>query len=182
MQNLLEFAPLVAFLITYYAFDIYRATAVLMIAMLLLLLVSFLRTRHISRMQGLSAALVFVFGGATLWLHDQRFIQWKPTIFFWLASLAFLLSRWIGTKTLTERALGSLFAGELSVSAAQWRTVNAWWVIFYAVLGAVNLYVAFNASERAWVNFKVFGLTALTLLFVMGQVLWLKQRSSTVQS
>ena len=90
MQALLEFLPLVAFLGAYYAADLYTATAVLMVSMVALLAVDWLRGRRIPPMHGVSALLVFIFGAATLILHDQRFIQWKPTIFFWLVSLAFL--------------------------------------------------------------------------------------------
>ena len=61
----------------------------------------------------------------------------------------------------------------MQVSARAWRVLNVWWVVFYALLGALNLAVAHYASERAWVNFKVFGLTSLTFVFTLLQVLWL---------
>jgi intracellular septation protein len=177
MQTLLEFAPLGAFLIAYYAAGLYVATGVLMGAMALLLGIDLLRGRRIPRMHMLSAALVFVFGSATLLLHDQRFIQWKPTVFFWLASLAFLGSFWIGRQTLVQRLLGAALGEEHQVPASVWRWLNALWVVFYALLGGLNLVVAFNASERVWVNFKVFGLTLATLIFVGVQVGWLARRA-----
>jgi intracellular septation protein len=173
MQAVSEFAPLLAFIVAYYLRGLYTATAVLMAAMLLLLLVDWLRLRRVLPMHALSALLVLIFGAATLLLHNKQFIQWKPTVFFWLASLAFLGSFWIGKHTLTERFLGSAFGERLQLTAGLWRRLNGWWVAFYAVLGALNLAVAHYASERAWVAFKVFGLTALTLAFVVGQVLWL---------
>lgn len=178
MQALLEFLPLVAFLGAYYAADLYTATAVLMVSMVALLAVDWLRQRRIPPMHGISALLVFIFGAATLILHDQRFIQWKPTIFFWLVSLAFLGSLFVGERPLVQR----LFGGALGEAAAHvargtWRMLNWQWVVFYAVLGGLNLLVAFNASERTWVNFKVFGLTILTLVFVTGQMFWLTRRA-----
>ena len=91
MQALLEFAPLVAFFVAYRVSGLYAATAVLMVAMAVLLIVDYARLRRVPAMHALSAALVFLFGTATLVLHDLRFIQWKPTVFFWLASAAFLL-------------------------------------------------------------------------------------------
>jgi intracellular septation protein len=94
MQALLEFAPLAVFLIAYYAAGIYVATAALMVAMAALLGVDYARGRRVPPMHALSAVLVFAFGTATLLLHNQRFIQWKPTVFFWLASVAFLGSFW----------------------------------------------------------------------------------------
>jgi len=178
MQASLEFAPLVVFLIAYYISGLYVATAALMGSLAVLLAVDYLRERRIPPMHTLSAVLVFLFGGATLLLHDQRFIQWKPTVFFWLASLAFLASFWIGERPLVQRLLSAaLGADSTQVSHATWRRLNGLWIAFYALLGALNLLVAFNASERAWVNFKVFGLTAATALFVALQVIWLTRRA-----
>lgn len=175
MQALLEFAPLVAFLVTYYSAGLYAATAVLMAGMAVLLAVDFVRERRIPPMHAVSAVLVFAFGAATLLLRDERFIQWKPTVFFWLVAAAFLGSLWIGERPLVQRLLAPAL-GELRVAVATWRRLNVLWVAFYALLGALNLLVAFNASERTWVNFKVFGLTIATLGFVMAQVLWLARR------
>jgi intracellular septation protein len=177
MQALTEFAPLVAFVLAYYLRGLYVATAVLMVAMLPMLAFDWLRQRRIPPMHALSTALVLIFGTATLVLHERQFIQWKPTVFFWMASLAFLGSAWIGKRTLTERFLGAALGDRLQVAAPLWRRLNLWWVGFYALLGALNLAVAHYASERVWVNFKVFGLTLLTLAFVMLQVMWLSSRT-----
>ena len=178
MQSLLEFAPLVAFIAAYYLGGIYVATAVLMAAMGLLLCVDYARARRIPSMHALSAVLVFVFGTATLVLHNQRFIQWKPTVFYWLAAAAFLGSFWIGRQTLAQRLLAAAIPGH-EVPRRTWQYLNGAWVAFDLLLGALNLLVAFNASERAWVQFKVFGLTGLTFAFVAAQALWLARRSET---
>jgi intracellular septation protein len=176
MQALLEIAPLAAFIAAYYLAGIYVATAVLMAGMLLLLVVDYARERRIPSMHALSAMLVFIFGTATLVLHNPRFIQWKPTVFYWLAAAAFLGSFWFGKKTLAQRLLeAAIPATDVPVRA--WRRLNAAWVAFDLLLGALNLVVAFNASERAWVQFKFLGLTSLTLAFVLGQGLWLTRRS-----
>lgn len=182
MDSILELAPLVAFIATYYATDLYTATAVLMVAMALLLAVDWLRLRRIPPMHAISAVLVFAFGTATLVLHDQRFIQWKPTVFFWVVGIAFLASNWIGERPLVQRLLSAALGSELQVSPAIWRRLNWLWIVFYALLGALNLFVAFNASERAWVNFKVFGLTALTLVFLAAQIAWLVRRNAVQPS
>jgi intracellular septation protein len=177
MQALLEFAPLLAFIIAYYVGGLYTATAVLMVAMAVLLAVDYLVHRRIPPMHGLSAVLVFVLGAATLLFHDKHFIQIKPTALFWLAGLAFLASFWIGERTLTERLLSAALQDQLQVPKAVWRRLNAVWVVFYALLGGLNLVLAYYASERVWVNFKVFGLTILTLVFVGLQVMWLTKRA-----
>jgi intracellular septation protein len=182
MQSLLEFLPLVVFIVAYYLHGLYAATAALMVAMALLLVVDLVTVRRIPSMHLLSAALVFVFGAATLILHDQRFIQWKPTVFFWLVSAAFLASFWVGERPLVERLLGKALGPDARVPEALWRRLNWLWVVFYAVLGALNLFVAFNASQKTWVNFKVFGLTLLTAAFIAAQVAWLARRLATSAS
>ena len=137
--------------------------------MALLLLVDYVRTRRIPPMHAISAVLVFLFGAATLILHNQRFIQWKPTVFFWLLSVALLGSMWIGKQPLVQRLLGKALEGQVQVSDTTWRRLNLLWVVFYALLGAVNLLVAFNTSEATWVKFKVFGLTVATFVFTAAQ-------------
>ena len=180
MQALTEFAPLVAFVAAYYLRGLYAATAVLMVAMLALLGVDWLRLRRIPPLHALSTVLVLIFGAATLILHDRVFIQWKPTVFFWLASLAFLGSSWVGARTLTERLLGAAlseaFGPRLRMSAALWRRLNLLWVLFYFLLGALNVVVLLYLSERAWVALKLVDFVAM-LLFVLAQVLWIAARA-----
>jgi intracellular septation protein len=180
MQALTGFAPLVAFFVTYSLRGLYAATAVLMVAMLALLAFDWLRQRRIPPLHALSAALVLVLGSATLLLHNRLFIQWKATILLWLLSLAFLASFWIGERTLAQRFMGPVLEGRLQVSATLWRRLNGWSALFYALLGAANLAVAYYASERTWVHFKVFGLTLLTFAFVFVQVLWLSSRAGAL--
>jgi intracellular septation protein len=177
MQAFFAYAPVVAFFVTYSLRGLYTATAVLMVAMLVLLAFDWLRQRRIPPMHALSTVLVVVFGSATLLLHNRLFIQWKPTVLFWLLALAFLGSFWIGAQTLTQRMLSPALEGQLQATPAQWRTLNAASVIFYALLGALNLAVAYQASERTWVYFKMFGLTLLSVVFVFLQVLWLRGRA-----
>jgi intracellular septation protein len=175
MQALAEFAPLMAFFVTYSLRGLYAATAVLMLAMLALLAFDWLRLRRIPPLHVLSALLVLLLGSATLLLHNRLFIQWKPTVLFWLVSIAFVASFWIGERTLTQRFLEPALAGRCAVGAQQWRRMNVWSALFYLVLGGLNLAVAYGASERTWVYFKLFGLALLTFVFVALQVLWLSR-------
>lgn len=179
MQQILDFAPLVVFVVAYYLKGLYFATAALMIAMLAMLAADWLLLRRVPTMHWVSTVLVLLFGSATLLLHDQRFIQWKPTVFFWLVSVALLASRWIGTQPLVARLLGPALGSGASVPPGTWQRINLLWVAFYAALGFLNLAVAFNASEQVWVNFKVFGLTALTFVFIAAQLPWLLKRTRT---
>ena len=178
MQALAEFAPLVAFFVTYRLGGLYAATAVLMVAMLALLGFDWLRQRRIPPLHAVSAALVLVLWGATLVLHNRLFIQWKPTVLFWLVSVAFIASFWVGERTLTQRFLEPALAGRVAVSPQQWRRVNGTSALFYALLGGLNLAVAYGASERTWVYFKLFGLAVLTFTFVALQLLWLSRAAA----
>jgi intracellular septation protein len=176
MQALTAFAPLVAFFVTYSLRGLYAATAVLMVAMSVLLAVDWLRQRRVPPLHALSAVLVLIFGSATLLLHNPLFIQWKPTILCWVVSGAFVGSFWIGERTLTQRFLGPALEERLQVSAAAWRRLNGWSAAFYALLGTLNLAVAYYASVRTWVYFKLFGLALLTFAFLALQVWWLSSR------
>jgi intracellular septation protein len=180
MQALTELAPLIAFVAAYFLGGLYVATAVLMAAMVALLAVDRLRTGAIPPLHALSAGLVLAFGAATLILHDRAFIQWKATVFFWMTSLAFLGSFWVGERTLAERLLGGAlreaFGERLEVGAARWRWLNLSWVLCYFGLGALNVVVLRYLSERAWVALKLVDIL-LMLLFVAAQVLWLAARA-----
>jgi intracellular septation protein len=176
MQNLLNFVPLLGFLVAYYLGGIYVATAVLMGMMVLVVLIDWLMNRKLSPLLTLSTVLVLVLGTATLILHDTRFLKLKPTIFLWLLGVVFLASQWIGKSSFTQRLLEPAMPAPGTLSAREWQWANFTWVVFYALLGGANLYVAFHASERTWVHFKVIGMPIATMLFAAGHGLWLASR------
>jgi intracellular septation protein len=180
MQLLLEFFPLIAFLVTYKVWDIYVATGTLMATMVLSLGISWLRTRKVTPMLGISTALVLIFGTATLLLHDIRFIQWKPSIFLWLLAIAFFISGFVGQQPLAQRLLQSAL-GDAQVQRPDWMKLNYAWVAFGLIIGAVNLVVAYHASEATWVNVKVYGLPGSTFLFMISQLSWLHFRGKLQQ-
>ncbi len=176
MQAVLDLLPVAAFVVTYYAAGFYAATAVLMIAMLALLVVDYLRLRRIPPLHLLSAALVLTLGGTTLLLHDVRFLKWKPTVFLWLVAIAAIGSTWYGRAPLAQRLLQPMVEGSAGLPRALWLRLNWSWAGFYLLLGSLNLWVAYSASERTWVNFKFFGLTSALVLFAVAQALWLSAR------
>jgi intracellular septation protein len=178
METLIEFLPLLAFYVAYKLGGIYVGVAVLMGAMAVLLAWRKLTGRKISAMLWGSTALAFIFGSATLVLHDVHFIQWKPTIFYWLLAVVFLGSHFIGAQPLAQRFLEPALGKDLQVVGRDWRIVNLSWVIFWLLLGGVNLYVVRNFSEAAWVNFKAFGTTATMFVFMIAQVFWLNRRAT----
>lgn len=178
MQFLFELAPVIAFVVAYVAGGIYVATATIMVAMAVMLGVDYLRTKRISTMHGLSAVLVFVFGAATLILHDIRFIQWKPTVFYWLVSLCLLGSMWIGKQPLLQRLMSAALEGQgpLQVPDSRWRAANLVCAGFYLLLGIANLVVAFNTSEATWVKSKIVFIVVL-FVFTFAQFFWIMRNA-----
>jgi intracellular septation protein len=174
MQMLLEFLPLAAFLIAYKFYGgIYVATATLMVGMSLSLAVLWLRAKRMPTMFAMSTALVVAFGLLTLALRDARFIQWKPTIFLWALAVAFLASAFIGKEPLAQRMMKQGL-GDTQIERRDWMKLNTAWVLYGLIMGAVNLYVAYNASEATWVTVKLWGLTGSMFLFIIGQLAWLQ--------
>lgn len=174
MAQFLEFIPLVGFFVSYKLFDIYMAVIVLMIMMTALIALQALLKKQISNMQLISWLLVLVFGSITLVFRNEMFLKWKPTVLNWGLGIAFLISNFTKT-TLVERLFTAI---KLEVPAPVWRKLNLSWALFFFFTGVLNLFIAYYFSTDFWVNFKVFGLLGLTLLFVFGQALYLKNAES----
>lgn len=177
MNQLIEWLPLLAFFVVFKVFDIYWATAVLMIACVVQLCVHRYRTGKFKTMHVAITALALVLGSATLLLHDKRFIQLKPTLLLGATALAFLGSSFIGRQPLARRMLESVFSEPLKVAPHAWQLLNLLWALWFALLAAANLYIAHNFAESVWVNFKVFGITAAMILFMVPQVIWLSGKT-----
>ena len=173
MKLLYDLLPLLFFFAAFKLYDIYVATAVAIVATIVQVGAQWLKHKRLETMPLVTLGVLVVFGGLTLALHDDTFIKWKPTLVYWVLATLILASQWIGKKTLVERLLGA----QVSLPPAVWARQNFAWGLFFVVLGALNLYVAFyfrldlDAATRQeiWVNFKVFGLLGLTLLFMLAQ-------------
>jgi len=126
--------------------------------------------RPVDRMVWITFGLVVLLGGATLLFHDPRFIQWKPTAVYWTLGLGLWLARLTG-RNLVELALRQ----QVILPSAYWQRLSDLWTLFFVAMGALNLWVAYSFSEAVWVQFKMFGTLALTLLFVIGQAVWLSR-------
>jgi intracellular septation protein len=182
MNQLLEWLPLLVFFLGFKFLGIYWATAALMAACVLQLVVHRVRAGSYKTMHIITVAVVLVLGSATLLLHDHRFIQWKPTVLLALASIAFLGSMVIGRQPLARRLFEAVFKEPLQISSRAWLLINSLWVVWFALLAAANIYVAWNFTESTWVNFKVFGITAAMLVFMVPQVLWLSGKTKSAES
>jgi intracellular septation protein len=176
MSQLLELAPLAIFLIAYKLWGIYAATAALMAACVVVLIVHRLRTGRFKTMHVITAGVVVGLGTLTLLLHDARFIQWKPTVLLGLGAGAFVFSMVIGPRPLVQRMFEGVFPEPLEVSSRAWMLINTLWALWFAALALLNIYIARNFSEGTWVNFKVYGITPATLLFMIPQVIWLSNK------
>lgn len=174
MQIFVEFAPWIIFGLVYkFAGGLYPATAALMVCMALQLLYDWLTTRKVPRMHLAVAILVWVAGAATLILRDARFLQWKASVFYWIFGLLFIGSIWIGKQPLLERLLGKAFPEGQSLPASTWRNASLLCGGFYLLLGFLNLWIAMNLSEDAWVTFKVWIAVPAVVIFTLAMGLWL---------
>ena len=159
----LELGPLAVFFLGTSFFDFFIATAAFMAALFLSMAVSFALTRHLPMMSIVSAVIVTVFGGLTLYLHDETFFRIKPTIIYTLFG-AVLLGGLLFGKPLLSAVLGTA----MSLTEEGWKKLSLRWSLFFFVLAALNEIVRIFFPEY-WIKFKVFGATLLTLAFAMAQ-------------
>jgi intracellular septation protein len=171
MNHVNSLAPTLAFFAAYYFGGIYVAVAVLMGVMLLTTAFEWLRAKKPPKVSIAMTALICVLGALTLWLRDPSFIKFKPTAIYGAFSLALLGSHLIGDKVLMARMPQQMIA----LPDPVWRRVNFAWAVFFAVCAILNLYVAANYSEAAWVKFKTFGFTALMFAFMLAHAPFLSR-------
>ena len=177
MRQILDLIPLILFFIAYkmdgqslellgysHTFDgIFSATAVLMIASTVQVAMIKLLTGTVEKQLLWLFAVVVVAGSATLILRNELFIQWKPTVFNWGMAIVLLASLFIGKKSLLERMLGQ----QLQLPKLAWLRLNQLWITNFTVVGALNIYVAYNFSQAAWVDYKLYSAFGFTLLLMI---------------
>ena len=169
MKFLFDLFPVVLFFAAFKLFDIYVATAVAIAATFLQ--IGWLKWKHrkVDTMMWVTLIIIVVFGGATLALHDETFIKWKPTVLYWLFGAVLGGADLLFRRNLIRTMLGE----QVRLPDGAWSRLNWSWAGFFAFMGAANLYVAFNFSTDTWVNFKLFGGMGLMLLFVVLQAAFL---------
>jgi intracellular septation protein len=169
MKQLFEFFPILLFFIAFKLYDIYVATAVVIVATLLQVGYAWFRYRKVETMQWITLGLIIVMGGATILLHDEQFIKWKLSIIEWLFGLAFIGSQFIGKKPFVERMMSK----SLTLPDFVWRRLNLMWGCFFITVGFINVYVMFHYTTDQWVTFKTFGVPGLMVLFIVLQMVFL---------
>jgi len=171
MKLLFDFFPILLFFIAFKLYGIYIATAVAIGACVIQVGSFWLKFRRFETMQLVTLGCVAVLGGATILLHDELFIKWKPSVLYWAFGVIFIGTHYLSKKTLLQRLMDHKVTLPLQV----WYRLNFSWAVFFILLGFLNLYVVYNYSTDAWVNFKLFGTLGLTLAFVILQSLYMSR-------
>ncbi|HSH54026.1 MAG TPA: septation protein A [Methylotenera sp.] len=171
MKFLFDLFPVILFFIAFKFFGIFTATAVAIVATIAQIIYCKIRHGVVEKMLLVSGVIITVFGGATLLLKDPSFIQWKPTILYWLFAASL-----VGAQLLFKKnPIRSLMEKQISLPDNVWGKLNLAWAILFIALGFLNLYVAFNYSQDTWVNFKLFGITGIMFVFIILQTLVLSK-------
>jgi intracellular septation protein len=169
VKFLFDLFPVILFFIVFKMLGIYAATTAAIIATLAQ--IGWVKFKH-GKVDGMliaSGVIIVVFGGATLLLHDETFIKWKPTVLYWLFAIVLFAAELFWNKNLIRTVMQQ----QIALPDPVWRRLNHAWAGFFAVMGVLNLYVAYNFATETWVDFKLFGTMGLMVLFVVLQSLYL---------
>lgn len=177
LSLLYDLIPVILFFIAFKFYGIYVATTVGIIITAIQVLVSSLWTRKIDKQQVITLIVFIIFGGMTLYFHNPLFVKWKPTVIYWIFGAIFLGSHFIGQQTIIQRVFASALEKDNrpahTVPTMVWKNLNMAWVIFFFALGCINLWVAYQFSTNAWVNFKLYGVMGSLLIFSVIQAFYL---------
>jgi intracellular septation protein len=168
MRFLIDFFPIVLFVVAYKLEGIYTATAVLMGATIVQSALLYAMERKLQTMQKVTLVLVLVFGALTLYLQDERFIKWKPTVLYAGMALALALALWVWKKNVLHMLLGA----QLKMAESVWAKLTVAWIGYFVFMSAINGYVALYYSTEDWVNFKIWGYV-FPVVFIVGQGLYI---------
>jgi intracellular septation protein len=177
MKLLFDFFPILLFFAAYKLADIYVATGVAIVATVGQIAWLRLSGRKVEPMQWASLGIIVVFGGMTLLFHDETFIKWKPTVLYALFAAGLLIApRFTG-----KNPLRSIMGAQVTLPDAIWQRLTLAWVGFFGCMGVLNIVIAYRFPLDVWVNFKVFGTLALTVVFVVLQALWIGRYAEDTQ-
>ncbi|KAF3982381.1 MAG: septation protein A [Methylococcales symbiont of Hymedesmia sp. n. MRB-2018] len=177
MKQLIEFIPVILFFIAFKLYDIYTATAVVIVATTIQVIFTWFKYKKVETMQLITLGLILVMGSLTLYLQDEQFIKWKLTIIEWLFGIAFLGSQFLGKKPFVERMMGA----SLELPSLVWKRLNLIWATFFISIGFINIYVMKNYNTSDWVTFKTFGVPGLMLVFILVQMIFIYKYIPTTE-
>lgn len=173
MNIFFDLFPLLLFFLAYKFMGIYAATGVAIVASLIQVIYTRLKHKKFELIQVVTCVMILVFGGMTLLLHNPVFIKWKPTMINWILAIIFIGAQIFYKQPLLQHLLKNKVTAEIKV----WNTLNMMWIGFFIVAGALNLFVAYTFDTDTWVNFKVFGMLGLTLVFGIIQAIYLSKHA-----
>ena len=171
MKFLFDLFPVILFFIAFKFYGIFVATAVAMAATIAQIVYVKFRHGKVDKMLLLSGAIITIFGGATLLSKDPQFIQWKPSILYWLFSAGILGAQCFFGKN----PMRAMMEKQISLPDLVWSKLNIAWGLLFFALGFLNLYVAYNFSQDIWVDFKLFGITGIMFAFIILQTLFISK-------
>lgn len=169
MKFLFDLLPVILFFVAFKFAGIYVATGIAIATTITQVIWMWLRHRKVEPMQWVSLAIIVVFGGATMLLHDETFIKWKPTALYWLFGITLFVAELVFDKNLIR----AMMEKQMALPDTLWRAVNFSWALFFLAMGGLNLVIAYHFSTDTWVDFKLFGGMGLMVVFIVVQSLWL---------
>ena len=179
MKFLFDFFPVLAFFIAFFIPEdsqqgIYLATKTIIVASLIQVSLYWVIFRRFEKLHVITLIVVLIFGSLTLYLQDERFIKWKPTVVLWVIAVGAFAGQFLGKKNLF-RGMIQMADNNLTLPDTVWHRLNLSLIVFYILLGGLNLYVAFSFTTELWVKFKTFGIVGMNLIFVIGQVIYMSR-------
>jgi intracellular septation protein len=173
MHFLYEIIPVFLFFITFKVYGIYTATKVGIAASAIQVSFSRIFLKKWDKAQIITLIVFTVFGSMTLYFHNAIFIKWKPTIVFWLFAIVILGSHFLMEKSLPKRIMEHALQPKHAIPDRIWRNLSYTWALFFIALGIVNLYIAYQFDDNAWVNFKFYGITSALFILSIAQAVYL---------
>ncbi|OGT21181.1 MAG: septation protein A [Gammaproteobacteria bacterium RIFCSPHIGHO2_02_FULL_42_13] len=171
MNIILDIFPIIIFFAVYKFYGIYAATGAAIIISFSQLLYYLVRYRTFKPLQLITFMIIFFFGGTTLLLHNPIYIKWKPSVIYWIFALIFLCSQLIYKKPFIQTVMGK----NIRLSKNLWPQLNISWILFFTLMGILNLYVAYHYDTNTWVNFKLFGILGATFVFTIVQTIYISR-------
>ena len=170
MRFFFDWLPIILFFVVFKYSDIYYATATAMISSVILIGFQKILRINIEKIQLVSLAMIVFFGSLTILLQDEQFIKLKPTVLYLV--LAFVL---LGPQFFKKYLIKNLLEKQISLPNRVWKQLNISWILFFIFLGCLNYYIAQSFSTDFWVEFKLFGMLGITLVFTIVQAFWLSK-------
>ena len=174
MKFFTDLLPILAFFIVYKKFDIFYATAAAIIITVLQVLYSYLTSKKVEKVQIINLIVILVFGGMTILFQNETFIKWKPSVLYWVFGTILIFSKVVLKINLIQKFLSK----QVTLPTTDWDSLNVHWILFFLLMGFINIYIAYVYSLDTWVNFKLFGSTLLLIIFMIFQGVFIYKKGN----